>query len=113
MHFAYAGTAHDARWRDTFRAAGIPIAYRAEGSFTEVVPLRALAFEQLVDFGTRAGPMPFHYRAEFRPVRGSVRVILAAENSSNAHWSALGQANLGGQLLRMERYVLRGAPDGR
>jgi uncharacterized protein YndB with AHSA1/START domain len=101
IELRYRPAVEDPRRIAEFEAAGVPTSIMQRGAFIDVVPGAFLAFVLWVDAGPRAPPSQITMRVELSARRGGTRLLLSAEGPSNAHWTALAEANLRGQLERL------------
>lgn len=108
--YVYAATASDPRPRRAFEGAGLPTEYRARGSYLEVDPPRRLESRQFLEFGPGAPALELRVSTELRQLEPGTRVLLTAASVPTSHWTALGRANLEGQLARLVSYLARDGP---
>ncbi len=109
FRYEEAGSRDHPEWRSRMEAAGLSTSWSARGTFTELVPPRRIAFRQQLDFGRSARPLEYRLSAELTPEGRGTTVALVAASEPTRHWRLLGEANLRGQLDRLERAAAAGA----
>jgi uncharacterized protein YndB with AHSA1/START domain len=89
--------------------AGMPLATEARITFTEIVPLRRLAYVTLADFVPGVAPYPVATEIELSPVAEGVRMVLAFDRMHDEVWTQRAVAGWEGQLRKLAAYF---AADG-
>jgi uncharacterized protein YndB with AHSA1/START domain len=101
IELRYRPAVEDPRRIAEFEAAGVPTSIVQRGAFIDVVPGASLAFVLWIDAGPQARSTQITMRVELSGYHGRTRLRLSAEGPSSAHWTALAEANLRGQLARL------------
>jgi len=83
----YAMTVVDPPQVAFIKKAGMPLTHEARITFTEVVPLRRLAFVQLADFVPGVEPYDVATVVEFHRTPEGVRMVLTFDAMHNEEWT--------------------------
>jgi uncharacterized protein YndB with AHSA1/START domain len=110
MDQVYAPVAADPARRAEFEAAGVPTSVTVRGTFTEVVPLRLLAFVEEASYGKGNPAVRSETRVEFHTEGAGVRVVWSVTARSDPHWELLARANLKRMLLLLSERATSRAP---
>lgn len=100
----YAMTASAPEQIAFMQRAGLPLTVPQRLTYTEVVPLRRLAWELLADFIPGTAPYPAATRVELFPDPQGVRMVLTFDAMHDEEWtrrSVLGRESELGKLLRV------------
>jgi uncharacterized protein YndB with AHSA1/START domain len=85
--------------------AGMPVATEAKITFTEVVPLRRLAYLTLADFVPGVGAFDVATQVELFPVPEGVRMVLAFDRMHDDVWTQRAIAGWESQLRKLAAYL--------
>ncbi len=103
LHIRYLPAMLTPQAADSFRAAGVPIAFDLRGTLREVSFERLLDFDLKLELGRAGAGIPMATRFELARVAESTEVRVVATGADTPHWASLGQRNLESQLERLER----------
>jgi uncharacterized protein YndB with AHSA1/START domain len=71
------------------KKAGMPLTQLARVTYTQVVPLKRLAFTQLADFIPNVKPYEVAMTVDFDPTPGGVRMVLTLDAMHDEQWTKL------------------------
>ena len=83
----YSMTAVDPPQIEFMRKAGMPLTHKARVTFTDVVPLRRLAYVHLADFIPGVDPYDVATVVELQPTADGVRMLLTLDPMHNEEWT--------------------------
>jgi uncharacterized protein YndB with AHSA1/START domain len=83
----YAMTAVAPAQIEFMKKAGMPLTVEARITYTEVVPLKRLAYTHLADFIPGIAPYDVATVVEFHSSKNSVRMVLTLERMHNDEWT--------------------------
>jgi uncharacterized protein YndB with AHSA1/START domain len=83
------------------KRAGMPLATEATITFTEVVPLRRLAYLTLADFVPGVAAYDIAAQVELFPVAAGVRMVLAFDRMHDETWTERAVAGWESQLRKL------------
>jgi uncharacterized protein YndB with AHSA1/START domain len=86
---AYAMTATAPEQIEFLKKAGMPLTQEARVTYTEVVPLKRLAFTQIADFIPNVKPYDVAMTVEFDTIPEGVRMVLTLDAMHDEHWTKL------------------------
>ena len=87
LHYAMTATA--AEQIDFMKRAGMPLTSELRGTYSEVVPLRRLAYDNLVDFVPGVAPYDAATVVELHPSGQGVRLVLTIDAMHDEHWTKM------------------------
>ena len=88
------------------KKAGMPVSTETKATYTEVVPQRRLAYDNLVDFVSGVAPYSASTVVELHPDAKGVRVVVTLFAMHDARWTELARMGFLSQLGKLDR-VLR------
>ena len=71
------------------KKAGMPLTQQARVTYTQVVPLKRLAFTQLADFIPNVKPYEVAMTVDFSTTPGGVRTVLTLDAMHDEQWTKL------------------------
>jgi len=86
---AYAMTATAPEQIEFLKKAGMPLTQRARITYTEVVPLKRLAFTQMADFIPNVKPYEMAMTVDFGTTPEGVRMVLTLDAMHDEQWTKL------------------------
>ena len=98
----YAMTAIDPPQVAFMKQAGMPLTTEARITFTEIVPLRRLAYVHLADFIPGIDPYDVATIVELAPTAGGVRMTLTFDAMHNDEWTARAEMGWTSELGKLE-----------
>jgi uncharacterized protein YndB with AHSA1/START domain len=102
---AYTLTATDPEQIEFLKKAGMPVATDARVRFTEVVPLKRLAFTQLADFIPNVQPYQVATTVDFEASSQGVRMVLVLDAMHDEQWTKMAVMGWESQLEKLARLV--------
>ncbi len=103
----YVMTAHAPDQIEFLRKAGMPLSTRHVLIFTEVVPLRRLAYLTTVDFVPGVRPYEVTTAVELESTATGIRLALTFDVMHDAHWTQLATAGWENELDKLARALGR------
>lgn len=104
--FEYAMVATAQEQIEFMKKAGMPVSTETKATYTEVVPQRRLAYDNLVDFVPGVAPYSASTVVELHPDAKGVRVVVTLFAMHDARWTELARMGFLSQLGKLDR-VLR------
>lgn len=89
------------------KKAGMPLANRQSGNFTEVEPERLLAFEMRASFIPGVEPYSVGTSVEIFPTADGVRLLVTLDPMHDAYWTEMSAKGMEGELGRLERVLAK------
>ena len=86
---AYAMTATAPEQIEFLKKAGMPLTQQVRATYTEVVPLKRLAFTQMADFIPNVKPYEMAMTVDFDSTPGGVRMVLTLDAMHDEQWTKL------------------------
>lgn len=74
---------------DFLKKAGMPVTSRSTVTYTEIVPLKRFAFNQLVDFVPNVKPYQVAMAVEFDSNPQGVRMVLTLDAMHDEYWTKM------------------------
>lgn len=109
----YAMTAIDPPQVAFMKKAGMPLTTEARITYTEVVPLRRLAYIHLADFIPGVDPYDVATVVELQPAAEAVRMVLTFDAMHNDEWTNRAVMGWESELSKLEATVESRAAGGR
>jgi uncharacterized protein YndB with AHSA1/START domain len=106
---AYTMTATDPEQIEFLKKAGMPVATEARVRFTEVVPLKRLAFTQLADFIPNVQPYQVDTTVEFETSSQGVRMVMVLDAMHDEPWTKMAVMGWESQLAKLARLLKSGS----
>jgi uncharacterized protein YndB with AHSA1/START domain len=101
MH--YLMTAVDPRMADFMRAEGMPLTTEVHVTYTEIVPLKRLAYEQMINFVPGVAPYLVAHSVDLQQLpKGQVRMTLRIDAMHDDEWTERTVAGFESQLGKLE-----------
>jgi uncharacterized protein YndB with AHSA1/START domain len=85
------------------KKAGMPVSTETRATYTEVVPQRRLAYDNLVDFVNGVAPYSAATLVEFHPDPRGVRLVVTLDAMHDARWTELTRMGFESQLGKLDR----------
>jgi uncharacterized protein YndB with AHSA1/START domain len=102
---AYAMTATAPEQIEFMKKAGMPLTTEARLTYTEVTPLRRLAFRQLADFIPGVKAYEVATTVEFEPRPEGVRMLLAFDAMHDEHWTQMAEMGWESELGKLAKLL--------
>ncbi len=83
------------------KAVGVPTTTVVRATYTEITPMRRLAFRDVADFIPGVAPYEVASLVEFHAVPGGTRVVLVTDAMHNAEWTEMATMGWNNQLDRL------------
>jgi uncharacterized protein YndB with AHSA1/START domain/uncharacterized protein YdhG (YjbR/CyaY superfamily) len=100
-HFEYAMTAADPVQVNALKAMGVPLTSVAHGTYSEVRPLRRLAYSTVADFIPGVEPYEVATVVELHPVARGVKLALIQDAMHDRQWTEMAKAGFESQLDKL------------
>lgn len=101
----YAMTATGPDQVEFLKKAGMPITTEARATYTEVNPLRRLAFRQLADFIPGVAAYEVAHAVDFASVPQGVQMVLTLDAMHDEHWTKMAVMGWESELGKLERLL--------
>jgi uncharacterized protein YndB with AHSA1/START domain len=98
----YAMTAIDPPQVEFMKKAGMPLSHDARITFTEIVPLRRLAYVHLADFIPGVDPYDVATVVELHPSERGVRMVLTFDAMHDEEWTRRATMGWESELGKLE-----------
>jgi len=106
----YSMTAVDPPQIEFMRKAGMPLSHKARITFTEVAPLRRLAYVHLADFIPGVDPYDVATVVELQPTAEGVRMTLTLDPMHNEEWTQRAVMGWESELGKLETRLAARSP---
>jgi uncharacterized protein YndB with AHSA1/START domain len=83
------------------KKANMPVSHGTRGTYVEIVPLRRLAINHMIDFVPGLQPYDNEMVVEFLPEGQSVRMIIAVDEHQTVEWTQRATQGLESQLTKV------------
>ena len=74
-------------------------------TYTEVLPMRRLGYEHVVDFVPGVKPYQVTTAVELRPTAGGVRMVLTFDAMHDEHWTQMAVMGWEGELGKLAKLL--------
>ena len=101
----YAMTATDAPQIEFMKKAGMPPTQELRITFTEIVPLRRLAYVHLADFIPGVEPYDVATAVELQPMGQDVRMILSFDAMHSDEWTERAVMGWNSELGKLDALI--------
>jgi uncharacterized protein YndB with AHSA1/START domain len=109
----YTMTATGAEQIEFMKRAGMPLTTEASATYTEVVPLRRLAYDHRADFIPGVEPYTVAHLIELQPSPQGVRMLLTLEAMHDEEWTQRAVMGWEGELGKLAKVLAgRGSTKG-
>ena len=98
---AYAMITVGSEHKEFMRKAGMPLTTELVLTFTEVTPLRRLAYQHLADFVPGVEPYLVRHVIDFHAGPGTTRVVLTMDAMHDAEWTQRATLGWEGELEKL------------
>ena len=106
----YSMTAVDPPQIEFMRKAGMPLSHKARITFTEVVPLRRLAYVHLADFIPGVDPYDVATVVELQATAEGIRMTLTLDPMHNEEWTQRAVMGWESELGKLETRLAARSP---
>jgi uncharacterized protein YndB with AHSA1/START domain len=109
----YAMTATAPASIEFMRTAGMPLTTESRATYTDIVPGRRLAYDQLADFVPAVEPYPVSTIVEFNATPDGVRIVVRFDAMHNEEWTQRATMGHESQLGKLALLLdsTKGAPN--
>jgi uncharacterized protein YndB with AHSA1/START domain len=107
--FEYCMTVVDPDLRKGMEAAGMPLSSVGHGTYSEVVPMRRIAYTNVVDFIPDTEPYGMGVTVEFEAVASEVRIRLVSDRLHDRRWTERATLGFTSQFERLKELLARRA----
>jgi uncharacterized protein YndB with AHSA1/START domain len=101
----YAMTATAPEQIDFIKKAGMPLTTESRAIYTEVVPLKRLAFTQLADFIPNVTPYEVATTVEFEASPDGVRLVLMIDAMHDEYWTRMATMGWESELDKLAKLL--------
>jgi len=102
---AYAMIATAAEQIEFMKKAGMSVTTEHRLTYTEVLPMRRLGYEHVVDFVPGVKPYQVTTAVELRPTAGGVRMVLTFDAMHDERWTQMAVMGWEGELGKLAKLL--------